>query len=274
MANNRRQERKGNAINSMTISAEVLNYAWRPNNFRRQIKIIPLSNSGVKKLLTTIPDAKQNKHTKIISIKDYCDNITVQIFKEKILLIWKQERYKNIKKWYAINGSSINEIQGKVEHHKTEITTLLDSAAEMLRSQCNIEYFGLPVWVRYEDALKGDSYLDSLPREVIIHAEHFKKVYADEVEFIGRTSDEPTVKMTRYINNRVVEKFTPEICKEINKLASDLRLLNGDVIRWCGDNIKCFDDLLKYEEVIKYLPENKRAVITDYLFMTFGGCIK
>jgi hypothetical protein len=273
MVANRRQNFKGNTNNSMTTSRDKLFYAWRPNNFRRQIKIKTLLNSGVKKILSTIPNATQNNHTKIISIKDYCDNITVQVFKEAVTFIWKQERHRNIKKWYSISGDNLAEIQGKIRHHKTEITKLLDSAAEMFKQQTGLEYLGVFKWTRYEDALKGDSFLDSLPRDAIIHAEHFKKVYADEVEFIGRTDDEPTAKMVNYIHNRVVERFTPEIAKEINKLASDLRAFNGNVVYWCQEHIQTLDDVLKYQEVIKYLPNEKRLQITDYLFNKFGGGI-
>lgn len=269
MAINTRQNRKGNTTNSMTIIPDKLFYAWRPNNYRRQIKIKPLSNSGVKNLLSTIPHAKQNQHTKIISIKDYCKNITVQIFKEKVIFIWKQDRYRNIKKWFEIGGESLAEIQLQCSRIKARISQLLNSAAEMLKRQTGLEYLGVFKWVRYEDALKGDSFLDSLPKELIIHAEHFKKVYSDEVEFIGRTDDEPTAKTIQYIHNRVVERFAPAIAEEINRLGFDLRAFTGDVLKWCEKHINTLEDVFKYEDTIEALPEEKRLQISDYIINKF-----
>lgn len=270
MTKNRRENSRRNANNSMTTSSDRLYYAWRPNNFRRQISIKQLSNSGVKKILTTIPSASQNNHTKIISIKDYFMNITVQVFKEKILFIWKQERHLNIKKWYSIEGSSIDEIQGKVRHHKAEITQLMDSAADTFSKITGLDYIGIPKWVRYEDALKGDSFLDSLPRDAIIHAEHFKKVYADDVEFIGKSDDEPTAKMVQYINNRVVEKFTPAIAQEINNLADAVNFHN-DFEAWLKHNVFCIDDCFKFKQ-LSGLSEAKADILHLHLSkLQMGG---
>lgn len=223
MTNNARRNCKGNPSNSMTT---ILRYAWRPNNYRRQRVIKPLSETTIKKLLS-FPGVVQNSHTKIISVKDYCDNVTVQVFKQRVIFIWKQERFRGVKKWFSVSGVDIGAVERVIEGHKAFISGLLDSAAEVFSGQFGVVYLGFPKWVRCEDALKGDAFLDSLPKELVIHAEHFKKVYADEVEFVGRSGDVPTAKMVRYINNRVVEQFTPEIAGEI----SANRFLIKDLLR-------------------------------------------
>ena len=249
-----RQNSKRNTPNSMTTKPRSLIRLWRPNNYRRQIRFKWLSNSGVKKCLTTIPNAKQNSHTKIVTIKDYVPNITIQLGKDYLTVIWKQDRFKGVKKWYEINAANKKDVDTQINNKKSWITSLMDSAADQLVKQIPIKLVGVFTWSRYEDALKGDSFLDGLPRDAIIHSDHFKKVYADNVEFIGGADISPTAKMVQYINNRVVEQFTPEIAKEIGLLRSKIDSLIVSPVNvgaFIEANIKVFpEDVYKHCDVI------------------------
>lgn len=261
------QNSKGNVDNSMSTTSDELVYGWRPNNYRRRIRIKRLSNSAIEKLLSTIPTASQSPHSKIISIKDYFLNVTVQIFKDNIVFIWKQDKVKGVKKWYSISGSSVGDVESKLSVLKAQIIEHLDGAANSFSSLHGVVYLGVPVWLGHEDGLKGDEFLDSLPRDLIIHAENFKKVYADEVEFVGKTNSDPTAKVVRYINNRVVERFAPEIAREINLVA----LFSVDIVSWCEASIRCVEDVFLYEDILRHLPRSKRLDVSNFLFDKFGG---
>ena len=64
---------------------------FRPNNYRRQITIKVFSDSidksAIAKLVTT---AKVHKHSKLLYIKGYANNITIQLGRSKLTAIWSQ----------------------------------------------------------------------------------------------------------------------------------------------------------------------------------------
>ena len=77
-----------------------------------------------------------------------------------------------------------------------------------------------PRWSRYEDFIKGEDYIDKIPREVIIHDTYFKKVYGKGIEFVKADKEEPTAHLKNYIKNRAVEDLAPEIANSINVLGN------------------------------------------------------
>ena len=71
-----------------------------------------------------------------------------------------------------------------------------------------------------EIEIKGEEFIDSLPRDLIIHDTVFKKVYEQGVEFKGV----PYVK--NYIKNRALEDVSPIISDQLMLIDKKIELLN------------------------------------------------
>ena len=100
----------------------------------------------------------------------------------------------------------------------------MDNALRIFCKEFNIEVFSLyPVWDRYENFIKGEEYIDSIPTNCIIHDTYFKKVYGDGIELKQtEAKEDPGVHIKHYIKNRIIEDITPEIAQELNKINNSL----------------------------------------------------
>lgn len=200
-------------FNSITTSRELF---FRPNNYRRQIKVKTKSKCTIKKIISTIRGVNFNKHTKLLSIKNYKENITLQYGKNKLTAIYSQPIVNNVKTVYLIKRDSFKEIQDKITEIKEEIKQRLDKALIGFARKFNIKLpYERIVWTRYEDFMKGEDYIDKIPKDVIIHDTIFKKVYGKGIEFIKHGKEEPIVHYKNYIKNRAIEDIAPKIAEEI-----------------------------------------------------------
>ena len=94
----------------------------------------------------------------------------------------------------------MNEIESKLINAAEEFTKLVGGEAVINKRE----------WKRHEDEVKRESFIDSLPPDLVIHDTYFKKVYQKGVEF------KSPVFVKNYIANRAIEDLSPEIAKEIN----------------------------------------------------------
>jgi len=209
---------KEDIFNSMTTTRKPYSFFWRPNNYRRQMRVGIKTNSAEKSIVALFPHS-QNKHTKLISITNYKENITIQYGKDKLTAIWKQRIISGKKQTWFIEADTQNELNEILDNIKQKIQNNIDDALiEFARKFKLLLPFEKPEWSRYEDWIKGEEYIDNLPIQCIIHAKHFKKVYGVGVEAVGGKGEEPTAKAKQYITNRMIEDFSPEIAESINNI--------------------------------------------------------
>jgi len=258
---------KRNFNSSMTTSKSDHVYLWRPNNYRRGVKIRGFDNSGFNQTgflpRSTIP---YNKcvHTKVVSI-NFSEQLTIQIFKKSLIAIWSQRVVNKRKEVFRVTGS-LSAIDKQILDKKSEITGLLDDSIRLVVSRLGLNVSGKPYWIRKEDWTSGESLVDELPRDVIIHSDHWKKVYDKGVECLeGLGEDENYLK--RLIDNDVLRRNLPEIVREL----AFNRLLTFDIYQWCEEYLKALDDVFHFESVIRFLPFEKRLLVSDFVFERFGG---
>lgn len=209
--------------NSMTTIKPTFKILWRPNNYRLRIKVKEKSNSTLKKIQTTIPKANINKHTKLVSIKNY-EGVTLQYGKETLTAIFSQNIINGVKETYLIEAYSIKDLEERLFQKRDEVKELMGRALDIFSKKLNIKLrFEKPQWDRYEDWTKGEDFIDKIPREVIIHDTYFKKVYGEGIEFKQTPKKEPpVVHLKNYIVNRAIEDIAPEIANSINNVGNNL----------------------------------------------------
>lgn len=230
---------KRNFLSSMITGSDDFFY-FRPNNYRRQITIRVLSDSigksAIAKIFTT---GKVHKHSQLLYIKNYANNITIQLGKNKLTAIWSQNIIGGEKEVYKVDKDNLNNF---LSVKKEEIKVYMDKVLADFCVRFRYDSVSDPVWSRYEDWIRGESYVESIPEEVIIHDALFKKVYRKGIEAIGGLGDEPTERIRRYIHNRMVED-DDKIIKAAIKLIDEVLLmpLSKQIAFWDGIN----DPLIK-----------------------------
>lgn len=244
--------------NSMTTTYYPFCGGWRPNNYRRGVGVESYDN-GV--LFDTIRDywggkkISNSSHTKIISIKEFRDGITLQCMRNTIVAIRKQKGRGREKEYYSIRARSKEEYKRKVGMIELGIEQEMESAVREFVFRVGLKMVGVFFWVRHEDGARGEKYLDSVPKDVIFQNDLVKKVYDDEVEFVGGRDVEPTLGMMNYISSRAVEDIAPEIASSLERGFADLLKVNleqsgvmGRVVESMdvfGENIKTHMGVLK-----------------------------
>ncbi len=210
-----------------TYKSNGFRYLVRFNNYRRQIKVKEKTNSTstrIKGAILKLPmELSINPHTKIISIKNYNQGITIQYGKNTLTAIYACPLINGHKQTRLIEGNTINDINIRMDEIKDNIKKRLDNAIKEFSSQFTLSMpFEKVIWVRHENWIKGDEFLDKLPRETIIHDTIGKKVYAAGWEFIGGKDKEPTATIKNYIKTRAIEDIAPEIAASIDNLGNQL----------------------------------------------------
>lgn len=211
--------------NSMTTPSKPYSFLWRPNNYRRQMRVGVKTNSTLNKIRGAIAKLSIGKHNNLLTIKNYRPNITIQYGRETLTGIWKQSIItKNIKQTYFIEADSTEELDKRINHHRDEIVYEIDEALLAFSRQFKILLpFEKIIWTRHEDWIKGEDYIDKIPEECIIHDTVFKKVYGQGIEFIGGKEKEGAGGIKNYIKNRVIEDFSPQIAEAIKEIVGTFR---------------------------------------------------
>jgi hypothetical protein len=215
---------------SMTTIQPSFRYLWRPHNYRRQIRVREWFDSGYDALMSAINSSyfnpsgvkiafNYNSRLKTLSIHGLYSNITLQLGRNTLVGIWKQNIVSGEKETYLLESKSFQDIEDWLYNKKKVIMDRLDLALRDFATKSSLLQPGeQPVWGRYEDWIKGDDYIDKIPRECIIHDTVFKKVYEEGVEFKGGKGDNPVVHMKNYIKNRSLEDFSPLLIKELEEI--------------------------------------------------------
>lgn len=244
---------------SMTTIKRIL---FRPNNYRRELKIRVykdstqnISNGNLSATLNIpMENININKRTKIISIKNY-KGITIQIFKNHIIGIHSQNIIGGHKETYLLEGTT-TQIDTRITQIKDHIRKKIDEGIKYLAKKLGVYIqFKRPIWMRYENWIKGDEFIDKIPRETIIHDTVFKKVYGEGIEFIGGKGEEPGVKIKTYLKNRVLEDFAPEIAESINSLGSIIEKKLIDKFLPAIDNLA--ENMDTHVQVMKNINKNQ-----------------
>lgn len=251
---------------------------YRPNNYRRQIKVKTKTNSTIKKIRGTIRGANFNSHTKLLSIKNYTPGITIQYGKNKLTAIYSQPIVNGVKTVHLIKRNSIKEIDHRITQIKEDIKGRLDTALHRFSRKFKIKIpYERIIWTRYEDYIKGEDYIDKIPKNVIIHDTVFKKVYGKGIEFIKYDKEEPIAHYKNYIKNHALKDWTPEITKELNNIYTQLTKMTGqeykDIENWilneCNDIHELLQDTIKLAKVKEFTQE-QRDNISELTFKRFG----
>ena len=124
---------------------------------------------------------------KVVTIKNYMPNITVQYGRNKLIGIYSQPRVDGRKTVYLIEASSVGDLDRRISEKVDDIRKSIDVALDNFMKRFKVRIrFEKPFWMRYEDWIKGEEFVDSLPADLIIHDTVFKKVYSEGVEFVNR----------------------------------------------------------------------------------------
>lgn len=186
--------------NSMTTTPLSSTILWRPNNYRLGVSFRGVPGLGVRA-----------GHTGLIFFRN--GNITVQVGKSKIVGIWNQGKDRQT---WIIGRDSVKELDRRLDEVKLSIMDKIKAVVLDYAVQSNLSLFDDWHWVRHEDWIKGEEYINRIPREFTIHDTVFKKVYNDPgIEFIGGKDKQGIAEIKSYIKNRVVEDFAPAIAEEL-----------------------------------------------------------
>lgn len=190
---------------------------WRPHNYRRQIEVKP-RNEQILAFIKGTLGGTPHPQNKVITIADF-EGITIQYKKKTVSGIYKQNIIAGVKEIYHLRGSPI-EIAKRMEEKKEIIRHKIDTAILKFIRKCKIyKPQSILLWSHYEDFVRNESYIEKIPKEVIINDQHFKKVYGKGIEFIGdHRGDTPVTKLRTYIKNRALEDIAPEIADSIREL--------------------------------------------------------
>lgn len=203
--------------NSITTTKKKFIYFFRPNNWRLQIEVKEKTNSTINYIRKTNPTININPHTKLISLKR--DNIIIQYGKKTLTTIYSNPIKKGVKQGWRIEEDNINAVTNRITEIKEFIEkTLNDTLNEFSHKFKVFLPFIKPIWGRYEDFIKGESYIDKIPPSCQFIDTIGKKVYAEGFEFTGGKGEEPTIHLKNYLKNQSIKDHSPEIAESINEI--------------------------------------------------------
>lgn len=219
----------GNFSNSMTIDPTSKLILWRPNNYRRRMDLGYINIVHLERLKTAIlkyPYLKvtYSSYNKLLWVLlDYKGGMfRLQLGRRFLVCVYVQNKVGGVKEVYKIS------LEG-MERRKEEIRVLMDEVLVSFAKKWGLfDSKGEVKWLRHEDWIKGEEYIDRIPAEVVIHDTVFKKVYDEGVEFIGGEGVEPVARVKNYIKNRALEELSPELVSSINGLIE--RIDRGEVL--------------------------------------------
>lgn len=220
------QEKNSNSMTTIKDYEIPLKILWRPHNYRRRLTVKLKTNSTITKVLSAIEPTKEiqinfNEHTKLISIHNY-KGITIQYGKRTLTGIYTQDKIYGEKQTYLIEANTLKDLEKRITQKKEQIRKKIDNALISFSRQFKIK---LPlekiIWGRYENWIKGEEFIDKIPKEVIIHDTYFKKVYPIGIETknTGKKDEDPVVTIKNHLSNSMIRKISPEIAESLSKIA-------------------------------------------------------
>ena len=238
---------------SMTIRF----FLWEPHNYRLKIPFSELlrSDSTLKKTICgnvgTMGLFPVKTSVKNITSIRVSDRVVVQVCKTCVVIIWEGSE------WFRVSSRGFEGfVDDKVESIRAECLRGLKSIGIGVYLD-----FDRAVWIRQENSLKGDEFLDALPKKLVVNDTSFKKVYDDKVEF----KDASFVKS--YVKNRVLEDFGGY---EGRIGALEVRVNRLNPLGFLMDNVRVVDDVLALKDYVVLLSEPEKVVFTDWMFSRLG----
>ena len=230
--------------NSITPPTHTHKYFFRPNNWRRQIEVKEKTGSTINYLLKTFPTLGFNSQNKLINLRK--DNIVIQYGRNTLTAIYSCPIFKGVKKGWNIERLTIDEITNRIDQIKEKIRKELDDTLIQISRQFGVVLpFQTPIWGRHEDFIRGESYIDSIPRECQFIDTVCKKVYPEGIEFTGGKGDEPTLKVKTYLKNQSLKDHSPEIADSINALGQTVQDILTPPIHSLNFNLNTHISVLK-----------------------------
>ena len=215
---------------------------WRPNNYRIEIEFNAKKFKEHYLTLLKKPNKKRISYGEF-KISNYGTkftkkgrDITLMIDIPKKTNIGKITAiYKNKGFWYKVLVTNLDEfsyyIDTKVEGIKQKLFNEVKTTLKRHRYK-GLVFYNQFKWVRHEDAIKNEDFIDNLDPSMIIHDTYFKRVYPDNIEFKN-----PAFVKT-YIKNRVIEDLAPEIKNELLEIKVVLNKFSNEALIPLTEQIK------------------------------------
>lgn len=206
---------KEESRDSMTIAMDPFKFVFRPNNYRlkvplkehflfKKIALLKETYPTIQKL--PMENVKATELTKKITIKHFKDT-TIELNKTCVIVIFPS------KKSFVVSTDSEKAKDEWIDKKVKDIEVSCMEACESLSKMFNLQPdYSQRIWVRQENEIHGEEFIDGLPKDLIIHDTYFKKVYPKGVEF------HDTSYVKNYISNRALEKVSPDIVQALNNL--------------------------------------------------------
>ena len=163
--------------------------------------------------------------------------------------------------FFRLYGHSLKDIDKRLD----EIRAMMDyecieALHELIRQYGGASDFEIQKRNLNDMKVLGDSYLDNMPKNLIIDDyPYFKKVYAEKTEIYG-------FEHTRnYLRNRMIEDISPQIAEEISELRKE-----NDLLKWLKSQINGIDDVFLNKQDILKLSEKEKAELSLFLFELYS----
>lgn len=207
---------------------------WRPNNYRLKIPVKQgsIGNfSSIKGSMGVFPVEIGKKGLGTLRINK---RITLMIYDKCVVGVFSLKDQEGRKEWYQVEVDSVESFEEWFDAKLKEIEGELRFEIAKLRGDLD---FSQGVWIRHEDGVKNEEFLDTLPESLVLHDTYFKKVYRNEVEF------KSPVYVKNFISNRALDRVAPEIVRELGEikvlLKSGLKPKELSLVRWDDICLSC-----------------------------------
>lgn len=203
---------------------------WRPNNYRLKIPVKQgsIGNfSSIKGSMGIFPVEIGKKGLATLKINK---RITLMIYDKCVVGVFSLKDHEGRKEWYKVEVDSVQAFEEWFDAKLGEIEGELRFEIAKLRGDLD---FRAGVWIRHEDGVKNEEFLDTLSPELVLHDTYFKKVYRNEVEF------KSPIYVKNFISNRALDRVAPEIVAEL----ASLRVLINNGLKQKELGLTRWDDI-------------------------------
>lgn len=242
---------------------------WRPNNYRLRIPFLKgvEGKQEIKVIPRLFPVETFKGRNGMFSLKNFEDNLTIQAFPSCVLVTYSLKR-DGVKAWLTLPGlAESSETEAFIDDFVESVHCRAIKAASRLNLR--LDYDGA-VWVRHEDEVKGEEFVDQLDPGLIMNDTYFKKVYSKGIEF------KSPVYLKNFVANRALEKVSPEIVEALGSLQTEIKRISdaspGMALKSIQDRIKVWpDDVLLLDAEIRLLSDGEKETLSSWFLARFGG---
>ena len=249
-------------LGSMTPECSFIKILWRPNNYRR-IMEIKSSKSLPDEMRGCSLSWSMKPSNKLIFVRDYM-GVTLQVGRRTLTAIYSQEMKRGVKKTFCFKGEKLDDISDMLEEKKEEIKKIIDNALVSFARKFGLLKMNYKMkWSRYEDWIKGEEYIDKLPRDTIIYDTVFKKVYGEGIEFVKHGDEEPVTHVKNFIKNRALEDASQLAHEQLLMIREGFDRVMELLERQAECNLNTAEALSVVSKVLKGSVGKKEKVVED-----------